>query len=142
MEARRRSVTLRLAAAIALATVVMNARAAACGDELGSSQGVEGDRYVVRYVTVPTPIVANAHFSVEFVVCPRAGIPAPDSVRVDATMPEHRHGMNYRPAIVASGNGRYRADGLLFHMSGRWDLTFDLMDAAGAERLTAKFELE
>jgi hypothetical protein len=131
-----------LAPAIALATVVTDATAAACGDELGPSQRLEGNRYVVRYVAVPAPIVANAHFSLDFVVCPRAGTPAPDSVRVDATMPEHRHGMNYRPAIVASGNGRYRADGLLFHMSGRWELTFDLADAAGTERLTAKVELE
>jgi hypothetical protein len=116
--------------------------AAACGDELGASQRLEGNRYVVRYVTVPAPIVANAHFAVDFVVCPRAGTVAPDSVRVDATMPEHRHGMNYRPAIAASSNGRYRADGLLFHMSGRWDLTFDLADAAGTERLTATISLE
>ena len=37
---------------------------------------------------------------------------------------------------------RYRAVGLLFHMSGRWDLTFDLTDATGTERLTATLQLE
>jgi hypothetical protein len=118
------------------------AGAGACGDELGSPRRLEGDRYVVAYVTIPSPIVAGAHFVVDFVVCPRAGIATPDSVRVDAMMPEHRHGMNYRPEVVAAKNGRYRADGLLFHMSGRWDLTFNLADAAGTERLTAMLQLE
>ena len=116
--------------------------AAACGEELGKSQRLEGSRYVVAYVTVPTPIVANEHFAIDFVVCPRAGPATPDSVRVDASMPEHRHGMNYRPTIVASKNGRFRAEGLLFHMSGRWDLTFELAGAAGTERLSATVELE
>ena len=142
MEAGRRSVRPRSLLAIALSGIVPDATGAACGDELASPRRLEGDRYVVAYVTVPAPIVTNEHFAVDFVVCPRAGTATPDSVRVDASMPEHRHGMNYRPAIVASRSGRWRADGLLFHMSGRWDLTFDLADAAGTERLTAMLQLE
>ena len=133
---------MRSLLAIALAGVMPDAGAGACGDELGSRRRLEGDRYVVAYVTVPAPIVAGEHFAVDFFVCPRAGTATPDSVRIDAMMPEHRHGMNYRPEIVAAKNGRYRADGLLFHMSGRWDLTFDLTDAAGTDRLTATLQLE
>jgi len=52
-------------------------------------------------------------------------------VRVDATMPEHRHGMNYRPSIRALGGGQWRAEGLLWHMGGRWELRLDV-EAAGA----------
>lgn len=133
---------LRSLLAIALAGAASNAAATACGEEFGVPQRLEGDRYVVAYVTVPAPIVAGEHFAVDFVLCPRAGTATPDSVRVDAMMPEHRHGMNYRPEIVAAKNGRYRAVGLLFHMSGRWDLTFDLTDATGTERLTATLQLE
>ena len=133
---------LRSLLAIALAGVVPNATATVCGDEIDSPRRLEGERYVVAYTTVPAPIVAGEHFAVDFAVCPRAGVAPPDSVRVDATMPEHRHGMNYRPEIVASKNGRYRADGLLFHMSGRWDLTFDLTTTAGTERLTGTVQLE
>ncbi|HKU84905.1 MAG TPA: FixH family protein [Casimicrobiaceae bacterium] len=128
--------------AIALAGSVPGGVAAACGDELHSPRRVEGARYVVAYVTVPAPIVAGEHFAIDFVVCARTAVAAPDSVRVDATMPQHRHGMNYRAEIVAMKNGRYRADGLLFHMSGRWDLTFDLTTVAGTERLTAMLQLE
>lgn len=49
--------------------------------------------------------------------------------RVDATMPEHRHGMNYLPSLQALGDGRWRVEGLLWHMAGRWELRFDVRSA-------------
>ena len=51
--------------------------------------------------------------------------------RVDAAMPEHQHGMNYRPRLVDLGAGRWRAEGLMFHMAGRWELHFDVVEADG-----------
>ena len=36
--------------------------------------------------------------------------------------------MNYRPSVVAAGGERYRAQGLMFHMPGRWVMTFELSD--------------
>lgn len=53
-------------------------------------------------------------------------------LRVDATMPEHRHGMNYRPSLKMQGQGRWRAEGLLWHMAGRWELAFEV--ESGGER--------
>lgn len=47
-------------------------------------------------------------------------------LRVDATMPEHRHGMNYRPTVHPVGEGRWRVEGLLWHMAGRWQLRLDV----------------
>ena len=72
-------------------------------------------------------IAVGRHFALELQVCPE------DTrlVRVDATMPEHRHGMNYRPSLAALGGGRWRAEGLMFHMPGRWQLRFDVVDAGG-----------
>ena len=63
-------------------------------------------------------------------VCTKNGDPA-ELVRVDATMPEHKHGMNYAPTMMAIGDGRYRVDGLLFHMPGNWEVAFDVR--AGGE---------
>jgi len=57
-------------------------------------------------------------------------------------MPEHRHGMNYRPTVATSGEGRYRAEGLLFHMPGRWQLLFDVERGGRTERLAADILLE
>ena len=77
--------------------------ASGCGDTLGETRRIEGANYTVAYRTVPDPIRVGAHFALDFAVCPRAGATAaaPRSVRVDATMPEHRHGMNYRPVVTA-----------------------------------------
>ena len=62
--------------------------------------------------------------------------------RVDATMPEHRHGMNYRPKVITIAPGLYRAEGLLFHMPGRWDLTFDLVTGNTTQRLASTLRAE
>ena len=34
--------------------------------------------------------------------------------------------MNYRPSVVALGPGRWRADGMMFHMPGRWEVRLDV----------------
>jgi hypothetical protein len=71
-------------------------------------------------------IVVGTHFALDVQVCPADATLR----RVDATMPEHRHGMNYRPSLQALGGGHWRAEGLMFHMPGRLELRFDV-DAAG-----------
>lgn len=71
---------------------------------------------------VPAPIALGRHFALQLQVCPADA----RLLRVDASMPEHRHGMNYRPSLKALGDGRWQAEGLLFHMAGRWELAFDV----------------
>ena len=87
---------------------------------------VESDRVVVVYRTVPPKIAVGQHFTVEAHVCAKGAGPAPTALRVDADMPAHRHGMNYRASVAARGAGLYRAEGLLLHMPGRWRFIFDL----------------
>lgn len=131
-----------LVAALALA-VAPDAGAQACGAALkGKATTVADARYAVAYVVAPDPVVVGSHFVVEFAVCPRAGTPAPGSVRIDATMPEHRHGMNYRPTVTAIASGIYRAEGMLFHMPGRWDVTFDLESGGRTDRLVSTLRVE
>jgi hypothetical protein len=100
---------------------------------------IESADVVVHYRAQPA-IEVGRHFAVEAVVCARPPAVV-TAVRVDAHMPEHRHGMNYRPSISARGNGLYVAEGLLFHMPGRWQLTFDVERAGRTERLEAEIEL-
>lgn len=132
------------AAAIAFAaTIVTAGAAAACGEQLsGATRRIEDAKYEIVFRSAPAPIETGKHFSLDFVVCPRAGAGSPDAVRVDAVMPEHRHGMNYRPAVLARGAGLYRADGLMFHMPGLWEIRFDVVTAAGTDRLVATTQLE
>ncbi len=84
----------------------------------------------------PAGVIENGKlFAIEVRVCPASAV----ITRVDATMPEHQHGMNYRPSIQRIGatqDGRWRADGLMFHMPGRWELRFDIQADGRIERLT------
>ena len=63
------------------------------------------------------------HFSVEVAACAKSG-PPPRTLKIDAHMPEHRHGMNYRPTLKPLSPGLWQADGLMFHMPGKWEIVF------------------
>jgi hypothetical protein len=93
----------------------------------------------LTYRFEPARLATDRHFSLIIATCPATEGAA---LRVDATMPEHRHGMNYRPGITTLGPGRWRADSLLFHMPGRWELHFDVRENERTERLTDIVEVE
>lgn len=114
----------------------------ACGADLPGAKSVESARYVVAYRTEPERVAVGKHFSVEMAVCPKGGAQPPESVRVDAHMPDHRHGMNYKARVVPAAGDRYRAEGLMFHMPGRWEFVFDLRGAGKTDRLTQSHVLE
>ncbi len=60
---------------------------------------------------------------------------------LDATMPTHGHGMNYKPELgnrVSTADGsRYRAEGVLFHMPGEWQWSVKIQLAEQQQTLTA-----
>ncbi len=99
---------------------------------------IEGERHVVAWRAPPRWPLAE-FVSLEFAACARDGRVV-DLPRVDATMPAHGHGMNYRPQVTALGSGRFRADGLLLHMPGRWMLAFSV--GAGSSRETLRDALQ
>ena len=111
--------------------------AKACELPGGDVKQVQSARYLVLYRTQPSPLRVGQHFAVDFAVCP-----APESVRVDAWMPEHKHGMNYRPTVTAEGEGRYRAEGLMLHMAGKWELVFEVRASDSVERVAQAIRLE
>lgn len=49
--------------------------------------------------------------------------------------------MNYTPRVTRRGAQRFDADGLMFHMPGRWRIEFELRTAAGSDRLAQDLEL-
>ena len=136
MEERRENIRRHdrraLIAAVCAASVGM---AQAC--ELPPGARVESERIAVSYRTVPAQIAVGQPFVLELAACSKRG-PLPERVRLDAHMPEHRHGMNYRTKVVPLGAGRFHSEGWLFHMPGRWEFIFEL----GAERLTHSVRVE
>lgn len=116
------------------------AQASTCGS--ATDKVVEGASYTVAYRTAPSPVAMGQHFALEVTVCPRGKAPPPRSLRVDAGMPEHKHGMNYKPTVTTKGGSRYRVEGMLFHMSGRWEIAFDVVTASGTERIADSVVLD
>jgi cytochrome c peroxidase len=49
--------------------------------------------------------------------------------------------MNYAATVSAIGSGRWRAEGLLFHMPGGWELVFELRSAGISDVLRSSFEV-
>ena len=108
----------------------------------GAPGRLESSDVVVLFRTVPSAIEIGQHFTVEALVCPTPPIGAAAGFMVDARMPEHRHGMNYRARVFRKPDGLYVAEGLLFHMPGLWQLMFDVERGGRMERLTADIDLE
>ncbi|MDW8469490.1 MAG: hypothetical protein RML56_11435 [Burkholderiales bacterium] len=122
----------------AVAALAVFAPLAGFACDLAGAKRLEGRAFSLAYRTLPAPIRIGEHFALEIVVCPRPGVSLTQPPRADAWMPEHRHGMNYRPEMRALGAGRYRSEGWLFHMPGSWEFVFQ----AAGERLTDRVEVE
>jgi len=123
--------------ALLVALLVAAPAATACELPGGAAQKIQSGKYLVLYRANPAPLKVGQHFALEFAVCP-----APESVRVDASMPEHKHGMNYRPTVTGSGEGPYRAEGLMLHMAGKWELVFEVRAKDAVERVVQTIRLE
>jgi hypothetical protein len=122
--------------------LLAGAGALACGEALGAhAQRIDVAQFQLAYKPTPAPIPVGRHFVIDFVLCPRDGASLPAEVRVDATMPEHKHGMNYRASVVSRGAGAYRAEGLMFHMPGRWELVFELRGTGAPLRLSQSLQV-
>ena len=133
MEKRRRA--LRLAAAAAGLSWIP---AWACTPAIQGAT-LESASYVLAFRA--SPVAVATHFNLDVAACAKSGGPPPAELKIDAHMPEHRHGMNYSPEVKALGPGRWRAEGLMFHMPGRWEFVFELRAAQVSERLTSSFML-
>jgi hypothetical protein len=128
---------MRRCALVAMVAIPCAAFAQNCSPVLAGGTQLESARFLVGFRTEPQAISVGRHFTVEVAVCPKPGVPAPVSVGVDAHMPEHRHGMNYKAQVTAASGGHYRAAGLMFHMPGRWEFIFDVRTGDKSDHLSS-----
>ena len=61
-------------------------------------------------------------------------------VKVDASMPEHRHGMMTAPIHKALGEGRYLTEGMKLHMPGSWELRVDAKGESGEDHIKLRYD--
>ncbi len=99
---------------------------------------VKAEGVTLIYAPTPAPIPLDRHFEIDVRLC---GADA-TALRVDAEMPLHRHGMNYRATVRRAGPGHFVATGLLFHMPGRWRVVFDVDVAGRTQRLADEVDVE
>jgi hypothetical protein len=122
-------------AATALALACANA--AACPVSAQDGDALTDGSVTLAWRALPRDIVVGRPFAMQVMLCPADA----QLSGVDATMPEHRHGMNYKPSLKPMGGGRWRAEGLLWHMSGRWELRFDVLHAGVKHSVTRDVSL-
>jgi hypothetical protein len=111
--------------------------AAACALALEDGARVSRGGVQLAWRTEPAAIVNGQPFSMRVRVCPANA----SLQRVDATMPEHRHGMNYAPSLKPLGGGVWQVEGLLWHMAGRWELRWDVVLDGQTEALSSSVNL-
>lgn len=84
-------------------------------------------------------VTVGQPFDIRIVVCsPGAGVS--DRLDVDAIMPLHRHGMNYRPAVRRTAPEAYTIAGMFFHMPGAWQIVVRTYRADGSQKFTLDVE--
>jgi len=116
--------------------------AAVCGSQLRGAQRIESANYEVAYRTQPAKIPVGKHFTIDAIACGKGGVADPSALAIDAFMPDHGHSMNYKASVKKIANGQFHAEGLMFHMPGRWELYFDVPTEGKTERLVHNIVLE
>jgi len=103
----------------------------------------ENGSFAITLEASPSPIRLNEPF--ELTVAARAlagdgrGVL---SVTVDAQMPAHRHGMNTRPYREALREDRFLFRGMLFHMSGEWEIVIEAAQGSVRDRAIVRLVIE
>lgn len=96
----------------------------------------------IAYRWQPGTLKVGQFFEAEVITCRAPGSEAVREVVLDAQMPAHGHGMNYRPTTTETAPDRFRIKGLMLHMPGRWRLTFDLVQGDRRTRLSREVDLK
>ncbi len=133
-----------MVALLGFAAAAAQAQPAECSAsaQLPGRMLAEGDGFRLLFSIAPANLRVGEHFNLDITVCSRNGGTRGQVLKVDADMPAHRHGMNYRATLHSLGEGRLQAQGLMFHMPGRWRFIFDLSGDQGTTRLTREIEVE
>jgi hypothetical protein len=99
----------------------VNVLAADTDREWSSRRGV----YKISFEAELDPIEINRIHTWVLVVRTSSGDPvATAEISVLGGMPLHDHGMPTRPRVTEYlGEGRYRLEGMRFHMNGRWEVS-------------------
>lgn len=128
-------------AAGTIASIPLALPAVACPSAQEGFRRLASPDAEVAYRWEPAEPKVGQFFTAEVVACRAPGSAPVADISIDATMPAHGHGMNYRPAAARAAPGHYRFTGLMLHMAGTWRVTIDLVQASKRTRLTHELNL-
>ena len=101
--------------------------------------------FYVTYAALPAEVPLNETFAVELRVWDaetREEIGSDAELFVDARMPAHQHGMLQEVDLTRDDTGKVTVNGMLFHMTGHWELYVDVTRGAVTERTQFDVDLE
>jgi hypothetical protein len=107
------------------------------GTDLSRSRATAKGLYIVTIAPEKEPFVRDILHSWIVTITDKAKNSVNDAViAVDGRMPAHGHGLPTSPQMTANlGNGRYRIEGVRFHMFGWWEFSFDIKSKAGPDSI-------
>lgn len=97
--------------------------------------GASDAPWTVQIQLNPDGVPLNRPFAADVTICSQSE-QLPARITVDATMPAHKHGMNYEPRTAKVDAGHYEVENLLFHMPGVWRLEVTAYDNDRPHRFT------
>jgi hypothetical protein len=115
---------------------------AACPDAAQGYARLSGAGAEIAFRWQPDVLKVGQFFTMDVVACRLPDGSIAQTIIVDAQMPAHGHGMNYRPTTTESGPSRFQVSGLMLHMPGRWRLTVDLVQGDRRTRLSHDIDLK
>jgi hypothetical protein len=109
-----------------------SASVAACGEQFNSTtrQIIESPNFTIAYEPSVWPIPVGKLFAVRVQVCSASSSDVVSGLKIDADMPAHKHGMNYKPSVSKQSDTVFLAQGLMFHMPGQWRMQFEFETSA------------
>lgn len=113
------------------------------GDANAESRVSDRQLFEVSFVSALDPIPINRIHSWELTVMTVTGQPVRNAeITIDGGMPAHNHGLPTRPRVTAElGDGRYRVDGLRFHMAGHWEIVVTIKTQDHTDAVTIPLDL-
>lgn len=97
----------------------------------------------LSYTPTPDPIPTNQHFRLKLLLQDKNNqMITGAKLKLDATMPDHNHGMNVKPKLKELGKGIYAVEGFLFHMPGYWEIKATIQHAGKTETVVFGVNVE
>jgi hypothetical protein len=119
---------------LTLALVFFTTLSEACFLRGGARFQIDEQTVVYARFSDSAPLLSE-HFSLYLLICKNDQPWSPTTLKIDAIMPDHGHGMNYRPEIIRVDPGRYEVHGLLLHMPGKWQFDVDLKQNGNRQKV-------